>query len=84
MIRELIYNTQYAGYVVGGVIVLLGIATLVGLLRERGRHDEFQPIGKVDPALPRSSPFAVGIANVDLQGPRSAAVPLQEEGDRRG
>lgn len=76
-LHNLIYGTAYLGYVVGGVFVILGVASLVGLVARDA--DEFQPIGDATPPPPRRSPFK---GSTPIDDARNGAATLPPEGRR--
>jgi hypothetical protein len=57
-LTELIRDTAFLGYAIGGVLVLLGLGVGVVVIVAGRRDDGFTPIGLADPSVPARSPFA--------------------------
>lgn len=80
-LHDLIFKTTYVGYGLGVILIIIGIAALVGALT--GRDDgEFRSIGRPIPSPPRQSPFA---AKNETEARRDATTaPHPTRGSRRG
>ena len=65
---EFINETAYLGYVLGAVLVIVGVAVLVTLVTVHRRDDGYRPIGDAEPPPPRRSPFASNADTVIITG----------------